>query len=69
MSNYLVTEINCETGEIIEREMTNAEKKQREIDDAIYQQEKKAEQEKIVAKTALLEKLGITENEARLLLG
>ena len=57
------------TGEVIDREMTAAEIKSHEqtCKDAAAQQaeiEKKA-----VAKSALLAKLGITEDEAKLLLG
>lgn len=63
-----VIEINCETGEVIKREMTDAELAQQKID--------KEQSEKYllevnsikVAREALLAKLGITEDEAKLLL-
>ena len=64
--------INCESGEVTERELNKAEKDQLKIDEAAYnaseairQAESKA---KAIAKAALLSKLGITAEEARLLL-
>jgi hypothetical protein len=58
-------EHNAQTGEIIEIEMTSEEiaAKLARDEAAILEQ-----QEKVSSKTALLEKLGITEEEARLLL-
>jgi hypothetical protein len=68
MSDLTVVEHNVETGEIIEREMTAAELKQAQKDKAAYQAEIAAVEAKAQAKAALLEKLGITEDEAKLLL-
>jgi hypothetical protein len=68
MSDYLICEVNCETGEVIEREMTAQEATQRAADDAAYAQAKAQEAEKEAAKAALLVKLGITAEEAKLLL-
>lgn len=68
MSNYLITELNCETGEVIEREMTADEAKQRAIDNADYVKAKTDEAAKAAKKAALLNRLGITEDEAKLLL-
>ena len=66
------TIINCETNEITTRELTAAEIKQQKIDEAEaaakIQDELTAAAEKTAAKIALLEKLGITEEEASLLL-
>ena len=63
-----ITEVNCETGEVIERELTADEIVQRKIDaDNVIAREKeiaKAEADKAV----LLAKLGITADEAKLLL-
>lgn len=64
--------INCETGEVIERELNAEELAQEVIDDKRI----KAEAKKIAevaeanakAKADLLERLGITEDEAKLLL-
>lgn len=69
MSNYLITEVNCETGEVIERKMTEAETIQRTKDNDAYNVLQEELKIKLLAKAALLDKLGITEDEARLLLG
>jgi hypothetical protein len=65
-------EINCETGEVTERQLTAEELAQREAD-AQAAAEAKAQEEadkaaKEIAKTELLVKLGITADEAKLLL-
>lgn len=59
---------NVETGEVIEREMTAAELKQAEADKVEGLRMKEAEAAKAAEKAALLAKLGITEDEAKLLL-
>ena len=62
-----ITEINAMTGETIEREPNDAELAQIEID-AENQAIKDAEDaEKATAKAALLERLGITADEAIIL--
>jgi len=65
---YKITEHNVATNEIIERQATADEiqyfKAREEKLDAIA----KADSDKAVAKSALLEKLGITAEEATLLL-
>ena len=65
--------VNCETGEVTEIELTAEEVAQRTADAAAYaalEAEKEAEAEaKATAKAALLTKLGITAEEAALLLG
>ena len=55
-------------GEFIDREMNAKEFAQYEIDQAGFAAEKAEAQAKADAKAALLAKLGITENEAKLLL-
>ena len=60
---------NVETGEIIEREMNAEELAQWEADKAKAEGKAQAKAEAAAAKAALLEKLGITEEEAKLLLG
>ena len=64
-------EINCTTGEILEIELTQAELDQRETDRVAYEMEQANRETeataKAVARTALLERLGITEEEAELL--
>ena len=59
---------NIETGEIIEREMNAQELAQLEIDKADEAAHEAAEAQKAADKAALLTKLGITDNEAKLLL-
>ena len=59
---------NIETGEVIEREMNDEELAQLELDKAAAEAEAQAKAEAAAAKAALLEKLGITEEEAKLLL-
>jgi hypothetical protein len=59
---------NIETGEIIEREMNAQELAQMEIDKADQAAHEAVEAQKSAAKAALLTKLGITDDEAKLLL-
>ena len=66
-------EVNCATGEVIERPLTadeiaanEAAAAQAEADRLAAEAEAKV---KAASKAALLEKLGITEDEAKLLLG
>jgi hypothetical protein len=61
-----IQEHNAETGKITQRELTTAEIKKREKIEADYQAEIEA---KKTARQALLNKLGITAEEAQLLLG
>jgi 2-phosphoglycerate kinase len=65
--------INCETGETIERELNKDEKDQQKIDEAELTEIEAKLQIKLEAKEsarqALLSKLGITQEEAQLLLG
>lgn len=63
-----ITIHNVETGEIIEREMNADELAQWQSDQAKAEAEKQAKAQAAAARTALLEKLGITEEEAKLLL-
>lgn len=64
-------EYNALTGEetITEREETPAEKAEREIYEEELAQRQAEAAAKAAARQALLDKLGITEEEARLLLG
>jgi hypothetical protein len=68
MSKPLIRIHNIETDEIIDREMTDAEFAEFEAKLAKEQAEAQAKADEQAAKSALLEKLGITEEEARLLL-
>jgi hypothetical protein len=65
--------INVETGEVIDRPLNDEEIAQQEIDEAniaeanaIYEAEAEA---KAATRQALLTRLGITEDEAKILLG
>ena len=69
MSKPMIRIHNQETNEVIDREMNDAEYAQHLLDleaNAIAKAEAEA---KATAKAALLVRLGITEDEARLLLG
>ena len=68
MKAPLMKIVNVETGEEIEREMNNEEMAQSQADEAIEQAKIQARALAIAAKAALLEKLGITADEAKLLL-
>lgn len=59
---------NAETGVLIYREMNDLEFAQYEIDKANAEKENAKEEAKAIAKAALLNKLGITAEEAALLL-
>lgn len=59
---------NIETGEIVEREMNPEELAQYEIDETKRLATLAEANEKAASKTALLNRLGITADEARLLL-
>ena len=63
-----IYEHNVETGETFERDATAAEIAQFELDAAEKAAQEAEAQAKAEAKSALLEKLGITEDEAKLLL-
>jgi hypothetical protein len=60
---------NVETGEIVEREMNAEELAQLEADKIAWEASVAAEAAKAHERAALLERIGITEDEARLLLG
>ena len=69
MSKPQIKIVNAETGEEVTRDANAEELAQMEID-AINVANRKAEAEaKAAQKAALLERLGITEDEAKLLLG
>jgi DNA/RNA endonuclease G (NUC1) len=60
---------NTETNEIIEREFNDEELAQYEIDVADLEAKRSETVAKAAQKAALLDRLGITEDEAKLLLG
>ena len=60
---------NTETNEIIDREMTDTEFAAYQADQIRWSAEAAEAEAKATQKAALLERLGITEDEAKLLLG
>ena len=68
MAKPIVKIVNAATGEEIEREMNAAEFAQYEIDQAANEARLTEAEAKAAQKAALLERLGISEDEARLLL-
>jgi hypothetical protein len=73
MSRPIIRIHNVSTDEVIDREMNNAEfaiYEAEQLEQATKQAEEQAEAEaKAVEKQALLDRLGITADEAKLLLG
>jgi hypothetical protein len=63
-----ITEINCTTGEEITRPLTQAELAQLELDKAELAARQAEAEAKAQAKADLFAKLGISEEEAKLLL-
>ena len=63
-----ILEHNIKTGEIIEREMNAEELAQRQADQAKALVRQEAEAARAAEKAALLNRLGITADEAKLLL-
>jgi glutamate synthase domain-containing protein 1 len=72
MSNNSIHINNVETNEIVVREFTDEEQAERDAEVAAFQVEiqarKAKEQSDAAAKAALLTQLGITEEQAKLLL-
>jgi len=60
---------NIGTDEVIDREMNDTEFQQYEADQAATAAQKAAEAQKATDRAALLAQLGITEEQAKLLLG
>ena len=69
MTNPMITVLNCETNESIDRTMTDAEYDQHKAIMAGRAKDESEATAKADAKAALLAKLGITAEEAALLLG
>lgn len=69
MTKPIIRIHNIETNEVVDREMTAAEFAQYQADQAASNARISAENEKMAAKSELLAKLGITADEAALLLG
>ena len=61
--------INCETGEETLRELNKAEKDQQKLDEAAIKTANTEAEAKAVAKQAIANRLGLTADELKLLLG
>jgi hypothetical protein len=68
MSKYEIKEVNCETGEETIREMTDDEIAIRQADELEHANKIAAQNEAAAAKVAILDRLGITAQEAATLL-
>jgi hypothetical protein len=66
--NYTKIEINCATNTIVEAPMSETEIAEYEADQAAQALKIAEAQAKAAQKAALLDRLGITEDEAKLLL-
>jgi hypothetical protein len=60
--------VNCETGETVERELSAEELAQQAIDETIRATAQAELEAKATARAAILERLGLTEEEAAILL-
>jgi hypothetical protein len=69
MAEQMIRIHNLESDEIIDRPMTDEELANFTIINKQAENERNAELAKATAKAALLERLGITQEEAKLLLG
>jgi hypothetical protein len=64
-----VMEVNAITNEVTTRAFTEAEIEQRKLDKAEAAAQAKAQTDKVAARQAVLDKLGLTADEAAALLG
>ena len=69
MSRPTIRIHNIETDTVIDREMNDAEFAQYEADQATAAEKIAAESVKAAARQTILDRLGLTEEEAKLLLG
>jgi hypothetical protein len=69
MTNPVIVIYDAETGETIEREMNSQELAQYKADKAKLEAELKAETARENQRKAILDRLGLTAEEAQLLLG
>jgi hypothetical protein len=61
--------VNVETGEETLRELNKAEKDQQKVTEAIIEANKVEAEAKAIAKAAILERLGLTADELKTILG
>jgi hypothetical protein len=69
MTNPIIRIHNTKTNEVIDREMTNQEFAQYEAEQVIAAARIAEEETKATARQAVLARLGLTEEEAQLILG
>ena len=60
---------NAETNEVIDREMNDAEFAQYQLDQETYETQKAEIKAKATAKAAILDRLGLTADELKTILG
>ena len=68
MTKPLISILDAQTGEEVTREMNAAEFAQYKADESALEKQQAEKANKAIAKAALLDKLGITAEEAQLLL-
>lgn len=61
--------VNCETGETVERELNKAEKDQQKLDEKNLAEKATETEAKAAAKQAILDRLGLTADELKTILG
>jgi len=61
--------VNCETGETVERELNKAEKDQQKVDEVKASEVKAEIEARESQRQVILDRLGLTADEAKLLLG
>ena len=61
--------VNCETGETVERELNKAEKDQQKVDEVKALEVKAEAEAKATAKAAILDRIGLTVDELKTILG
>jgi hypothetical protein len=64
-----IVEINCETGEEIIREATKAEKDEAKVRKEQFQAEQAEGEAKAAEKQAILDRIGLTADELKTILG
>ena len=69
MTNLIIKEVNVQTGEEIEREMTKSELTKYQNELQKIKDEQTEVEAKAVARQAILDRLGLTTDEAKLILG
>jgi hypothetical protein len=61
--------VNCETGETVKRELNKAEKDQQKIDEIEIAAMEAEVEAKATAKAAILDRIGLTADELKTILG